>query len=121
MREVARVLLVEALVGQEERGQTHERRREVDDGDTAFAAVAGADAALGVHKALAPQDGMVAARDGLDGLTVLQQQEEVLVDLLRVGGQVGSNHVSGDGGAVRVHANDHALAHPGRDCPDLLV
>ena len=51
------------------------------------------------------------AGDGLDRLTILQQQQQVLVDLLRVGGQVGGNHVGGDGGAVRVHADDHALAH----------
>ena len=51
------------------------------------------------------------AGNRLDRLAILEQEQQVLVDLLRVGGQVGGHYVGGDGKAVRAGANDHALAH----------
>ena len=51
------------------------------------------------------------AGNRLHRLAILEQEQQVLVDLLRVGGQVGGHYVGGDGKAVRAGANDHALAH----------
>tara|TARA_B100000795_G_scaffold85967_1_gene62518 strand:+ start:349 stop:783 length:435 start_codon:yes stop_codon:yes gene_type:complete len=118
---VARVLLKEVLVGQEERGEAEQAGRQVDDGDAAVAAVGGAHPDLRVEEALAPQHGVVGARDGLDGLTVLEQQQELLLDERGVDRGVARDDVGRERGAVAVAPEDQTLAHAVRHLLILLV
>eukprot|EP00964_Phaeocystis_antarctica_P127078 scaffold90740_cov63-Phaeocystis_antarctica.AAC.2 len=118
---VARVLLKEVLVGQEERGEAEQAGRQVDDGDAAVAAVGGAHPDLRVEEALAPQHGVVGARDGLDGLTVLEQQQELLLDERGVDRGVSRDDVGRERGAVAVAPEDQTLAHAVRHLLILLV
>ena len=82
------------LVGEEDGGEAQERWREVERGDPPLAPVARGDAALRVHQALAPEHGVVGARDGQHRLAVLEEVAQVLEDHLRVGGQVARDHVA---------------------------
>ena len=64
---------------------------------------------------------MVGARDGLDGLAVLEQEEELLLDERGVDGGIARDDVRREGGTVAVATEDQALAHAVRKLLVLLV